>query len=105
MTSGVASFSPIARVPRIHSIGVASPCSATISAAHSLTGAKGSSLISLPAMTGMYSSRSDEAADYPRLGLAAEPEEDEFVLGEDRVDEPGDDSRSYPMIPGKAPLA
>ena len=55
-------------------------------------GVIGSSLISVPASTGIHSSsRQGQHAENAGLGLAAKAEEEQVVLGEDAVDDLRDD--------------
>ena len=67
---------------------MSSPSAATSARPCAEIGASGSSWISLPGTTGNgVVEQVDQGADEPGLGLAAQAEQDEVVLGQDRVDE------------------
>ena len=69
-------------------------------------GASGSSLTSLPARIGhLVVEQFDQLPQDPALRLAAEPEQDEVVAGEHRVDDLRDDRVVVPLDAGKQRLA
>src|SRR6266511_273170 len=86
VTSGVASFSTNRTSRGSQAIGVPSPRSPISSRPYFEIGSKGSSLTSLPAMMGISSSSSVTSWQVAALRLAAEPEQNEVVARENRID-------------------